>query len=86
MAERKDRTVPGGLYLVEGQLVNANGQPVAGWTIVDGQAMSAEELQQPGGSPQAPQSGTTTKESSKKGKGKSQEPGQPPAGKEGENA
>jgi len=37
-----DKTVKGGLYIVDGNVVDANGKPVAGYTVVNGQAVMQE--------------------------------------------
>jgi hypothetical protein len=31
--------VPGGFYIVDGQVVDANNQPIPGWKVVDGEAV-----------------------------------------------
>jgi protocatechuate 3,4-dioxygenase beta subunit len=32
-----DETAPGGLYIVRGRVVDANGNPIPGYVVVDGQ-------------------------------------------------
>jgi len=38
-----DETVPGGVYIVNGRVVDAEGKPRPGWIIQDGRAVSPDE-------------------------------------------
>jgi hypothetical protein len=37
-----DKTVPGGLYIVNNQVVDANGKVISGYSVVDGQVVKGK--------------------------------------------